>query len=532
MLSALTGIPLEISLKTFESYKDIFNEVEVDAVFKSRKGGQWTVPAFWAGDNTFRFRFSPPEPGDYTYKTFCSNKKDGGLHGREGSIEVKSYTGKNKLYKKGRLRISDNKRFFEHADGTAFFWLADTWWMGLCKRLIWPGEFQLLTEDRVRKGFSVIQIVAGLYPDMPPFDERGANEAGYPWEPEFDRINPTYFNMADLRLNWLIENELVPCIVACWGYFLPLLGPEKMKKHWRYLIARYAAYPVFWCLAGEGIMPYYLSETKDDDSVSQKTGWTEMARYVHSLDPYGNPITIHPGGAARDTVDDPKVLDFEMLQTGHDGMRSIPNTVNLITEAFAREPRMPVLNSEVSYEGIGEASRQEAQRFMFWSCVLSGACGHTYGANGLWQLNQPGKPFGPSPHGMSWGNVTWQEASQLPGSTHLGVARRLLERYEWWRFEPHPEWISPGWTKDNYLGGYAAGIPEQVRIIFLPAFKPLQDDIVVQSIESDVSYKAFLFSPINGEEYDYGIVKPDTEGNWHFADPLPIYQDWVLVLDR
>ena len=256
-----------------------------------------------------------------------------------------------------------------------------------------------------------------------------------------------------------------------------------------------------------------------------------MARYVRSIDPYGNPITIHPSGAARDTVDDPGAIDFEMLQTGHDGMRSLPNTVNLITEAFDREPRMPVLNSEVSYEGIGEASRQETQRFMFWSCVLSGACGHTYGANGLWQLNRPGKPFGPSPHGMSWGDVAWQEASQLPGSTHVGVAKRLLERYEWWQFKPHPEWISPRWTKDNYLGGYAAGIPEQVRIIFLPAFKPLQDDIVAQSIESDVSYRAFLFNPINGDEHDYGIVKPDTKGNWHFADPLPIYQDWVLVLD-
>ena len=42
--------------------------------------------------------------------------------------------------------------------------------MGLVKRLGWPEDFQLLTADRISKGFAVIQIVAGLYPDMPPFD--------------------------------------------------------------------------------------------------------------------------------------------------------------------------------------------------------------------------------------------------------------------------------------------------------------------------------------------------------------------------
>jgi hypothetical protein len=30
------------------------------------------------------------------------------------------------------------------------------------------------------------------------------------------------------------------------------MGMEKVKKHWRYLIARWSAYPVVWCLAGEG----------------------------------------------------------------------------------------------------------------------------------------------------------------------------------------------------------------------------------------------------------------------------------------
>jgi hypothetical protein len=40
----------------------------------------------------------------------------------------------------------------------------------------------------------------GLYPDMFPFDPRGANEAGFPWEADYARIRPAYFDAADARL--------------------------------------------------------------------------------------------------------------------------------------------------------------------------------------------------------------------------------------------------------------------------------------------------------------------------------------------
>ncbi len=36
-------------------------------------------------------------------------------------------------------------------------------WMGLCARLSWPDDFQPLAADRMAKGCSVVQIVAGLY---------------------------------------------------------------------------------------------------------------------------------------------------------------------------------------------------------------------------------------------------------------------------------------------------------------------------------------------------------------------------------
>lgn len=272
--------------------------------------------------------------------------------------------------------------------------------MGLCKRLTWPDDFKILTQDRVKKGFTVIQIVVGPYPDLPPFDERGENEAGLPWEAEYARINPAYFDMADLRIAHLVNSGLIPCILGSWGYYLPWMGVEKFKKHWRYLIARYA----------------------------------------------------------RDQIEDPSLLDFEMIQTAHGDWGIVSKHMRMVIESINREPKVPSLVGEACYEGHGGTAWEDMQRFLFWSSILSGSCGHTYGADGIFQVNTQDKLFGPSAHGGIFSEIPWQKAYQFAGSTQLGIAKKLLTRYPWWQMQPHPEWVkscgsaeSHGWERDKYL---------------------------------------------------------------------------------
>jgi len=409
--------------------------------------------------------------------------------------------------------------------------------MGLCRRLSWPEGFQELTVDRVRKGFSVIQIVAGLYPDMEPFDQRGANEAGFPWDRAFSRVNPAYFDMADLRLAHLVRSGLVPCIVGSWGYYLRFAGPAAIKKHWRTLVARYGAYPVVWCAAGEALMEYYLSSTGGSVEERQdqlRASWSDLVRYIRALDSFGNPVTIHPTSYGHDQVDDPALLDLDMLQTGHSGYPTLATTVDMLVESLACEPRMPVLVGEVNYEGILESSREEIQRFHFWSCLLSGAAGHTYAANGIWQVNTREQPYGPSPHGTSWGNLPWEDAYRLPGSAQLGLGKRLLERYGWWQFEPHPEWVEPCQAEGRRMSIYAAGIPGRVRFLYIPAqevWTVWGGRATIRQLEEDVPYRGFYYDPKTGQEYDLGVVAGDEQGAYVLPKP-PIFQDWVVVLER
>ncbi len=517
----------EWSYSSGKVYTDPFNDVELDVIFTDPQGHEQRVPAFWAGEQTWRVRFSPAAPGRYTYRTVPSDAANTDLQ-QTGVLEVSPYTGDNPLRKHGPVRVASDRRHLEHEDGEPFFWLGDTWWMGLCRRLRWPEDFETLGADRIKKGFTVIQIIAGLYPDMPAFDPRGANEVGFPWEQSYTRINPHYFDMADVRIQHLVDHGLVPCVVGCWGYFLPWMGVPKLKQHWRNIVARWGAYPTVWCLAGEVAMPYYLSKNKEQDVADQKRGWTEIGKYVRSIDPYHHPITAHPTDSAKLNLNDPTVLDFDMLQTGHSGYKSYGSTVDRVTGSLERDPRMPVLVGEVNYEGILGSSWQDAERFVFWASILSGAAGHTYGANGIWQVNTREQPYGPSPHGGNWGNTPWDVAYQLPGSGQLGLGKQLLMRYPWQRFEPHPEWVDPHWTKENYEHPYAAGIPGEVRVIFIPgAF----DKPKIKSLESNVAYKAYYFDPASAEQRDLGKISPDASGTWE-APLAPTFKDWILVLEK
>ena len=85
---------------------------------------------------------------------------------------------------------------------------------------------------------------------------------------------------------------------------------------------------------------------------------------------------------------------------------------------------------EMSYEGILHYSGAEVQRFAFWTALLSGAAGHTYGANGLWQMNTKDEKYGASPHGGTWGNLAGQPTDDSEMALTLARTLARLGRYD------------------------------------------------------------------------------------------------------
>lgn len=522
----------ERAFTSSKSYANPFTDVDLDVLFEGPGGTSWRVPAFWSGDQTWRVRFAPPVAGPYRWMTECTDAGNASLHGLSGEFEASEYAGDNPLLARGPVGLAAEGAF-EYADGSPFFFLADDWWHGLTDRLRWPAEFRDLTLDRKQKGYSVIKMTAGLNCDVAHFDPRNHNEAGHCYLPGYERINPAYFDHADLKVQFLVEQGLVPCIVGAWGYYLADMGVERMKRHWRYVLARWGAYPVVWQLTMESDMTFYGDRPTDQqEKTLQREGWSEVGRYLADLDPWSRLITLQPSGTTgigRNGVTDPSFLSFDSMQVGHGDLATSKRLVRLLGESASLKPQMPFLPGEICFEGIGWQNWQNVQRRNFWTAMLNGASGFCYGANGIWQFNRRGKPFGPSPHGRTWGGDPWDVAAHYEGCRQVGLSKMFLETLPWQGMKPQRQWIRIGERElDPLTPPFAAGIPGKLRIFYVE--NQWTRDIYVRELEKDVAYQASWFDPVEGVKIPIGPLQADGRGEWN-APQLPGIYDFVLVLE-
>ncbi len=548
----------------------------IDVDFVVPGGSTRRVPAYFSGGE-WRVRYAASERGEHRYRS------EGGA---EGVVRIEGELDRD-VPAAGGVRVAPGGRHLETAAGTPFLWLADTWWDALTDRVS-DAELAQLTRRRVDQGFSVIQLVAGLYPEMEPFSPEGASECGWAWHAGFTGPNEEWFDHADRRVRLLVDHGLVPCVVGAWGFYLQHMTVEQMTRHWRELIARWGAYPVVWCLAGEltALDPKQTSEAADQlqhgrpgpsnlarlagralrnaaesvgrrklhgfpdskaistllgqrGAVSEQVArWNQVLHALRALDPFGRPITVHPQPSwpPYEIVDDSELVDFWLLQTGHSGFHSLSPSVAQLEHACARRPRKPVIVGEVCYEGILGSSWHEIQRYLFWSHLLSGAAGHTYGAQGLWGFNTENYPGG---IGGRWNELRWTEAAQLPGAQHMGIGRRILVELPWERFDTHPEWVRPHASRKDRVQPYAAGVQEGPRVFYFPVPGLVKDSLGFHTVQlrelGTQSWRAQFVNPrTGGREQPFNVDPEDGSATLRDgpAGPLPSKEDWVLILTQ
>jgi hypothetical protein len=558
--------------------EDPWAAIRLDVEFVDPDGAARVVPAFWAGGRSWRARYSSRIPGIHGYRTIVRADEETGLDGHSGEVTITGAPSGNRLLLHGAPTVAPDGRHLMHEDGTPFLWLADTWWSALTERFRWPDTFQTLTADRAGKGFTVIQLVAGLVPEFGLFSPQMASEGGQPWHDHGNGpINPAFFDVPDLKIDHLVANGLVPCVVGGWGSWARVLDREKVLQHWRYVVARYAAYPVVWCLAGEVEVPIPFApldgrSSHPDELLAlieagpaewlergrpQVDLWEEASRLVAEIDPFDRIRTVHPcpglawssSGAfsSRDT------FDLDMLQTGHSGLACVPDTMEHLHASLAHGDK-PVINGECSYEGIGGSCWEDVQRFLFWSHVLSGAAGHTYGTMPISTFSSRDDHYVPPSRASS---ADWEDAIEWRGAVHVGVGRRILERLRWWELRPAPEAIEPHAGPEDWFRPYAARHPDGSVVAYLPGLgqsvpKPdhtlsaLRERKALVGLTPGARYRATYVNPRTGiaepsvafEAEDgrcvlaaLGRALADMAGTpTMFPRDAPTWEDWVLIV--
>ena len=524
-------------------------DVLVTATIEQTDGTSIVIPAFWAGDDRWCFRFVPEKPGTYTYR-FDAASNANFIGEQTGFFRVLDDSVPSPLMQSGGLRLHKDGRFLETGTGKPFFWLADSWWFAMCKRIRYPDEFRALLRDRKEKGFSVIQFAIAFACDIAPFDSRDHNESeGCAWTEGYGQIRPEYFDAVDRRIFAMIDEGLVPNIVGAWAYYLRSMGVDKMTAHWRYLVARYGSLPVVWTLCGEvrlggyrvddaacSIRESITGQPYMDLINAQVSGWTKVARALREFDPWKRPLTAHagpkPDGKDIPELVDLDLFDFHFLQPGHSDLDAVACTQRDLSNARKRVGAKMILVGECCFEGMQGGAGPKVQRNLFWSSVLSGMPGYSYGVDALWQMNRPEEPFGPSVLGHIWGNHPWQEAMHWEGSRGVGIGARYLNRLPWHRLEPHPEWVSTNNTQEvTARTHYAAGIPGELVLIYFPSlYAPWSRTVHLYELKPGALYAMEYLDPATGDVYPQIRMTASDEGILELPRP-PILQDWVLKIE-
>ncbi len=339
-----------------------------------------------------------------------------------------------------KLLIQNRHLYWEN--GEPFFLLADTQWYGLTNRCS-PDDFKKILQDRKQKGFTAIQLVIGTPPETTIFDENAKSTNGeFIFNKDFS-INSKYFDDIDEKIRLVIEHKLVPILYGSWGHYIDQTGPEPMKQMWSEIVRRYSDLPVIYSLCGEAdlqlpstqisLLKRVLNKLPHIKRMAKKAGsfiqtsanpsrlekWQQVGNHLKQINTKGHPITVHLQSAklSSEVFTDPSFISLEGFQSGH-SMEGFATMKRLFEKT--KEERKTVINLEPLYEGILDQFDTRLQNYAFYTSVFSGACGHGYGAHGLWQM-AAGDNFM-----KHWGNSSWKKALGYPGGKAIGAAKTFF----------------------------------------------------------------------------------------------------------
>ncbi len=435
----------------------------------------------------------------------------------------------------GPLKVSPNKRFLVHEDGTPFFYLGDTAWE-LFHRLN-REEADRYLANRAAKGFTVIQAVAIAELD----GHRDPNPYGYLPLVDQDPARPAvkdgpdndYWDHVDYIVDKANSLGLYIGFLPTWGRYWhdkvkdgkPLFTVQNAETYGEWLGRRYRDKHLIWILGGD--------RTIENDE--HKEIMRAMARGLRKGDSGVHLQTFHPRGGqgSAQSFHDDDWLDFNMRQNGHN-VKFTEGFQNTRAD-YDRTPVKPVIDGEPLYEDhpvsfrakdLGHSISSDVRRPLYWD-LFSGAFGHTYGHHSVWQMWQPGRNPINNPL------MPWFEAIDQPGAGQMQYGRRLMESRPFLSRVPDDSVIVtdrvptsvPGAGRYRFVGTRDA--EGSYAMVYAPVGRAFK---VRMNVIKGPKVKAWWYNPRNGRATAIGEFANTGEREFLPPDKGEML-DWVLVLD-
>lgn len=429
----------------------------------------------------------------------------------------------------GRVVVHPGNHFLMYEDGTPFFWLGDTAWQMFHRHT--PESARTYIADRAMKGFNVLQSVC-----LAEHGGLSSPNAVGEWafvDEDCTVPNDKFFDNIERIVDIADSMGVMIGFLPTWGDKINLKwgpGPvifdteEKAENYGKYMGRRFGKKDnIIWILGGDRPADGYedIFRALARGIAIGATGSEDYSKLL---------MTYHPWGGTSCTkwfTDEPW-LDFYMQQNGHP--YDVPLWDRILADYNDVKPTRPVLDGEPLYdehaidfdmEKNGVSTDYHTRRY-FYHEVFSGACGHTFGSTGVWQVYDPDK-YKPA------GNVftRWEESLGRIASYQMGYGKELMLSRPYFTRIPDQSILHEQYdhldritaTRDSD-GTYA--------FIYTERGKPI--DVDLTAIGSGDEVTAWWYDVRSGRPLPLGNFK--REKSAVFTPPTKgTGNDWVLVID-
>lgn len=516
---------VDIILQSTGEYANPYLDVEINAVFTHENGTVITIPGFWNGEQEWRVRFSPTKLGKWTYVITSNQTGDTGLDNITGIVQAVPNTGNTDIDQNGFVRLETGKKYFVYDDGTPFYWLGDTHWqMFDYERLDennsdeeGDSQFEILVQNRLEKGFTVYQT----YPDSAQTDGGGQKRRYNWWTRKYKLINPTAFTENfDVMMDYLADNGLTIALgLGVHASTANAFNEAQLLAYTRYMVARYASYPVVWITAQE--------ITIDPETAYPK--WKATAAEIDCLDGYRHPQGAHmtPLNNSDSVVQDINAQPWHewwTLQAGHGGIASL-KTQEYYKGFWESSPSKPMVETEASYEDLNGVIPYSTTRAAAWKANQCGSCGFTYGAVGIWAMRWSENP---AEGGWvdSYNPETWYMGMDKIGSYEMLYLKNFYEYVDFTSLTPRfgdSAYCSFSSKETSVLS--TDGNDTYVAYFYSKSVKTG----TLRGLDSTKTYSARWYDPRTGNYIQISNAIITENGEYTIPDK-PDSQDWTLLV--
>ena len=514
----------EATFQATGNYANPYTDLDAEATLTLPDQSQRTVPLFWDDGSHWKMRVSPDIVGTWS---FTVQSKDKGLNTQCGSFSC--------VASKRTGSIQPMKRFphhFQYQNSTPIWFMGDTAWALFTDNAEEKHDRQAAEQYlkvRSSQGFNVVHAMM--------LSEAGwGNAGGLPFQDmAAQTINPAYFREIDHRVAYANEQGIVVGLALAWGdkrkvepfAWRRFPDIDARKRYARYVAARFAAYDVYFLVAGEWDGEI---RTRQSSNEKVKAEFVAIGDALTEADPQRRMIGIHPlgkDGSVRE-FNDAKWMSFADYQQNYTKLHE--------RVLQSRRFDKPVVNSEYGYhlrdnnaDGKPDKSNSasaNAMRHASWDIVMAGGYFVTgFGTTYFGGYRDPG-PFNIN----AKQNDDWE--------AQVALVKQFFNKIEWWRLTPKDDWLTCKTSRGNdtkELGMLAPPAttywmlaePKKQYIVYARGITKIITIDLDKNAEGD--YKVELFNPRSGAVKS---ISDKLHLNNKYEWTPPDDQDWVLRLSQ